>query len=219
MAKNRNQQQQQPLAQQVAAQAEAEQAAQEQEQQTAEQEVVEQAEVEQAEEQAPVIVHDTPVAAEEPVVEVASPTANVPSNQAASFILVELDKYAAEMAPRRPINAIAGAAKQVLLFRMMDRVFNRVSAEDFPACMDTLTQWFHDNKDGVCADTHIFRFSGEWSAMAEEWQAFVSWATLLKNLSDVKSRQHAVQNIHFDKYFQYSMTDPGRERVLAYFGK
>ena len=157
-----------------------------------------------------------PVAAE---VEVVLPTPTATDNQTTNNILLELDQYAKAMQPGLAVPPAQGAVQQVKLFRVMERMFNRLTPEDFQVAMPKVLAWFNDNLDGVTSDAYLFRFSAEWTATANDYQAFVRLAKLLQLTADPKSNNTILPNMNFDYYLEYGLTDAGRERILAYYGK
>lgn len=166
------------------------------------------------------VAYEAPVAVtkEEPKVDNSVEKATE-GNEQARYIALELEQYAQAMAPNHAISAQAGATWQVKLFRIIERTFNRVKAEDFQSCMDTLMAWFYANRETLTSDGYLFRFSPEWTATTDEYQAFTRFATLLKLTSDPKSRNLVLKDMNFEYYLAFGLTETGRERILAYFDK
>lgn len=167
------------------------------------------------------VTETVPEAVEAPVVEKKVDAAVEASkvNNTSGFLRAELDKYAVEMASNRHIPGTVGANNQVKLYRLIDRVMNRVSKDDFAPCLNTLLNWFHENSNGVTSDRFLFRFSAEWSAGREQYDAFVRLATLCSLIADPKSRQNVIGTLNIPYYTAFGLSETGRERLLAFLGR
>lgn len=163
------------------------------------------------------VVQESPKLVESPVAETKKEEKS--GNETADYLLMELEQYAEAMAPGKAQVGTAGATQQLRLFRLFDRVFNRVADQDFRPCMDTLVEWFNKHKAGVASEAYIYRFAAEWSATQDEFTAFTRFANMLVMCADPKSRSVLIGQLNFEFYQQYGLTEEGRGRVLAYFGK
>ena len=168
----------------------------------------------------PVEQTTTPVAETKPVPETKPETQQSKTgNQTADYIVLELDSYAQVMEPGKEVSGKEGARQQLRLFRIIERVFNRVENKDFKPCMDALIGFFHEHANDVTGDQHLYRFAAEWTAEAEEFTAFTRFVSLLSMTADPKSRELLVKNLSFEYYLEFGLTENGRQRVLAYYGK
>ncbi|WP_233874726.1 hypothetical protein [Paraburkholderia adhaesiva] len=50
-------------------------------------------------------------------------------------------------------------------------------------------------------------------------RGFEKIITLLKTLADPKTRPVALRQVDFERLLQYGLTEQGRNRLAAYFGK
>lgn len=142
-------------------------------------------------------------------------------NNTAGYLLLELDQYAAAMKPGIFISGSAGAVQQLKLYRLIDRVMNRVTAQDFIPCINTLLEWFDKHNKDLTSDQYLFRFAAEWSSTKESYEAFNRLATLCKLVASPLSRRQLIDSnsININYLTAYGLTEKGRERLLAYLDK
>ena len=67
------------------------------------------------------------------------------------------------------------------------------------------------------ADIEVFRFMDNVALSADDRKGFQRLLNLIKVLAPVKGRSIAVKQIDFPKTLAYSVTEAGRQRLLAYF--
>lgn len=170
---------------------------------------------------------DSPVVTE---VQIVSPTASdveeksakqtspLPESQVAANLRVELDSYAETMAPGNYVTEAQGAQQQTFLCRLMQRVVNRISDEEFESCMETLLNWFDEHRQGVTSDNYRGRFAASLTMTEEEIQFFNRVGMFLFLVSDKKLRQTVLKDMSIDYYTEIGFTENGRQRFLQYFG-
>lgn len=140
-------------------------------------------------------------------------------NQVANNTLLELEDYANAMRPGLYVRPAEGAKLQLKLYRVIERLFNRFSNEDFQATMPVVLNWFKEHSNGVTDDAYLFRFTPEWTATPQERDAFIRLAKLLQLTADPKARTQILSNMNLDYYLETGLSEAGRERLLAFYGQ
>ena len=140
-------------------------------------------------------------------------------NQVANNTLLELEDYANAMRPGLYVRPAEGAKLQLKLYRVIERLFNRFSNEDFQATMPVVLNWFKEHSNGVTGDAYLFRFTPEWIATPQERDAFIRLAKLLQLTADPKARTQILSNMNLDYYLETGLSEAGRERLLAFYGQ
>lgn len=140
-------------------------------------------------------------------------------NQVANNTLLELEDYANAMRPGLYVRPAEGAKLQLKLYRVIERLFNRFSNEDFQATMPVVLNWFKEHSNGVIGDAYLFRFTPEWTATPQERDAFIRLAKLLQLTADPKARTQILSNMNLDYYLETGLSETGRERLLAFYGQ
>ena len=140
-------------------------------------------------------------------------------NQVANNTLLELEDYANAMRPGLYVRPAEGAKLQLKLYRVIERLFNRFSNEDFQATMPVVLNWFKEHSNGVTDDAYLFRFTPEWAATSQERDAFIRLAKLLQLTADPKARTQILSNMNLDYYLETGLSEAGRERLLAFYGQ
>lgn len=140
-------------------------------------------------------------------------------NQVANNTLLELEDYANAMRPGLYVRPVEGAKLQLKLYRVIERLFNRFSNEDFQATMPVVLNWFKEHSNGVTGDAYLFRFTPEWTATPQERDAFIRLAKLLQLTADPKARTQILSNMNLDYYLETGLSEAGRERLLAFYGQ
>jgi hypothetical protein len=72
----------------------------------------------------------------------------------------------------------------------------------------------HRERDAAFRETHLFRYFSK-----TQRRGFEKIITLLKTLADPKSGPIALRQVDFEWLLQYGLTEKGRTRFAAYFGK
>lgn len=127
-------------------------------------------------------------------------------------------QYVQAMAPRKPMSVDDGCRQQVALYRAITTVINRAE-DDFQPAFTTLIKLFEEHSEGALAETHVFRFMDNVTLPEEDRRAFQRLINLIKVAGPVKGRELAVKQIDFSQSLKYGLSEQGRQRVLAYFGK
>lgn len=126
--------------------------------------------------------------------------------------------YIEAMAPRRPLSIDEGCRNQVSLYRAITTIINR-SDDDFQPAFAKLLKLFEEHATGALAETHVFRFLDNVQLPEDDRRAFQRLINLIKVAGPVKGRELAVKQVDFAASLKYGLTEQGRQRVLAFFGK
>lgn len=165
---------------------------------------------------------ETPVSASPAVKEIEQPApapkVEAPADQTAAHLLVELDSYADTVRPGAVVSDQEGAAQQTRLYRLFDRVINRVPEEKFDVAMGALLDWVTAHRDGVMSDGYRNRWAASLAMTAEEIQFFHRIGSFLYLYTDKKVRNTILKEMSIDYYVEVGFTDAGRQRFLGYFG-
>lgn len=175
--------------------------------------------VEPVEEVTPVVEEVTTPVAVEAVAAVVEEKPVINNATIDGFIRLELESYQDAMAVGKYITPTAGNTQQIKLYRIIDRIFNRVKDEDYPVAIKTLLDWIVETTDTVMSTAYMFRFSPQWTITQDEYQAFVRLLTMLKLISNPKTKSIVTKDMNVDYYTAFGLNDKGRERVLTLLGK
>jgi hypothetical protein len=139
-------------------------------------------------------------------------------NNAAVNVIHSFKAYMLAMAPGKMILPVDGARQQSLLFRTIQTAINTVD-KDFPLLFATILKLVDDNKDGVFNARYIFRFTDEITLNPADRQAFVRIMNLLTTAAPVTGRSVAIKQVDFARTLEFSFTEEGKRKVLAFFNK
>lgn len=129
-----------------------------------------------------------------------------------------LELYLSKMAPGIPMDNDKGAANQYGLWMTLATILNGDSAE-FKSLWNIVLAFFHEHKNGVCHERYIFRFAEYWNRPEHALQAFQRILNLIKLTADVKGREHGLKQIDLTRTLAIGITEEGRQKVLAFYGK
>lgn len=171
---------------------------------------------------APAVVEEVVVVAleeEEEVKPIIKPVAAKPVLKGIEGQLMDrLVRYSTNMAPRKPVTDAQVAQNQVALYRTIQETIN-TEAIDFKLAFENLMSWFEENKKGCCHETRVFRGFENIELSVNDRKGFMNLLNLLKVLSNPQTRRLGLKQVNLDTSLQFGVTQQGRNRVLAYFGK
>jgi hypothetical protein len=136
----------------------------------------------------------------------------------AKIIINTLHEYLDKMKPGKPIALKDGTQQQVNFYQAIISAINNLDG-DFRPTMSAILALFHHHRDGALRETHVFRFVEHVPLSKEHRKGFEKIVTLLKTLADPKSRPTVLKQINFEPLLQYGLTEKGRTRLSAFFGK
>jgi hypothetical protein len=136
----------------------------------------------------------------------------------AKIVLNTINEYLDKMKPGLPISVKDGTQQQVNFYQALISAINTLEA-DFRPTLTAILALFHHHREGALRETHVFRFVQHVPLSKEHRKGFEKIVTLLKTLADPKSRQAVLKQIDFQPLLEYGLTEKGRTRFTAYFGK
>jgi hypothetical protein len=136
----------------------------------------------------------------------------------AKIVLNTINEYLDKMKPGMPISVKDGTQQQVNFYQALISAINTLEA-DFRPTLTAILALFHHHREGALRETHVFRFVQHVPLSKEHRKGFEKIVTLLKTLADPKSRQAVLKQIDFQPLLEYGLTEKGRTRFTAYFGK
>ncbi len=137
---------------------------------------------------------------------------------AGQMIINTITDYAQKMKPGRLITQADGMRQQVSLCNAIFASINTLDA-DFKSVLTTILGILHRERDAAFRETHLFRYWDQVALSKNQRRGFEKIITLLKTLADPKTRQTALRQVDFERLLQYGLTEKGRTRLAAYFGK
>jgi hypothetical protein len=137
---------------------------------------------------------------------------------AGQMILNTITEYSQVMKPGRLITQAEGMRQQVSLCNAIFATINTLDA-DFKPVLTTILDILHRQRDAAFRETHLFRYWDNVPLSKNQRRGFEKIITLLKTLADPKTRQTALRQVDFERLLQYGLTEKGRTRFAAYFGK
>lgn len=156
----------------------------------------------------------------------ASTDAPVPASQASAeapafsvtgqMAMDQIKEYISMMAPNRPVSIEEGNRYQIQLYRAITSIINRLDV-DFQPAFTSLLKSFDKHRDGVFHETYVFRFFDQMTLPENDRKAFQRLLNLLKVTASVKGRDLAMRQLDLESSLELGVTEPGRQRVLAYF--
>lgn len=146
------------------------------------------------------------------------------ASPATKMLFDKLQKYMDAMNPRMPITEEDAGRWQVQLYSVLMGVINRIPNEDFEGAFTVLLSVFAHNQktmDDVMHDANVFRAAANITLTnPEDRQTFFNLLHVIKIVADPKSRALALRQVDVNKALATrSITEVGRQRVLAYLGQ
>lgn len=139
-------------------------------------------------------------------------------NGAAINVIEGIKAYMASMVPGKIMTSVDGARNQALLFRTLQSAINGVQ-DDFQLLFATILKIMDENSNGIFGGRYIFRFTENLALNADDRQGFLRILNLMMTGAAVKGRAEAMKQVDFHRSLQYSLTDEGKQRILAFFNK
>lgn len=137
----------------------------------------------------------------------------------AKLIINAVKDYAVKMKPGKVIAVKDGVQNQVSLYQSFLSVINNIEGNDFRPAMQSILALIHAHRDGAFRETHIFRFVEHVPLSAEHRKGFQKITTMLKTLANPSTRADLTRQLNFDPILKYGVTERGRAKLAAFFGK
>jgi hypothetical protein len=136
----------------------------------------------------------------------------------AKIVINTIKEYILAMKPGRPIAQKDGVRSQVAFYNALLAAINNLEG-DFRPTLQSILALLHAHKDGAFKETHVFRFVEHVPLSVEHRRGFQKITTLLKTLANPQTRQGLLRQMNFDPLLQYGLTERGRTKLAAFFGK
>jgi hypothetical protein len=136
----------------------------------------------------------------------------------AKIIINTIREYIVKMKPGKPVSVKEGVLQQVGFYNALLNAINNLEG-DFRKTMQAILALLHAHKDGAFRETHIFRFIEHVPLSTDHRHGFRKITTLLKTLANPESRQELLRQINFEPITKYGLTERGRTKLAAFFGK
>jgi hypothetical protein len=136
----------------------------------------------------------------------------------AKIIINTITEYIVKMKPGKPIAQKDGVMQQVGFYNALLGAINNLEA-DFRPTMQAILALLHHHREGAFKETHVFRFVEHIPLSTEHRFGFRKIITLLKTLANPATRQDLLRQIHFEQVTKYGLTERGRVKLAAFFGK
>lgn len=134
-------------------------------------------------------------------------------------LLFTFNEYIKKMAPKVRVLGDDGARQQYMLWLTIRNVVNDSPNNEFKSLWNTILSFFNEYKEGVFAETHVFRFSEFWQWDKKELDAFQRIVNLIKLTADPKSRATNLRQIDMNRALVFPINDTGRTRLLSFYSK
>jgi hypothetical protein len=136
----------------------------------------------------------------------------------AKIVINTIKEYLLAMKPGKPLTVKQGTAYQVSFYNALLTAINKIE-KDFRPTMQSILALLHAHKDGAFRETHVFRFIEHVQLSSEHRMGFRKITTLLKTLANPATRQDLLRQMNFDPLLKYGLTERGRTKLAAFFGK
>ena len=137
---------------------------------------------------------------------------------AGKISLAQIQEYVVNMRPKRPMLESEGARHQVILYRTLINIINNID-EDFVTVFSTILRLFEEHRDDVFHEMYVFRFMEHITLSDIERKAFHRLLNLLRISAPIKGRDLALKQVDFNSTLQYGITEIGKQRIYAFFGR
>lgn len=132
-------------------------------------------------------------------------------------LLVSLETYVSDMAPRKPVDIKTGARHQYSLWRVIRTALETVPAEDFKKCWNLILAFFKEYEDASFHDRYVFRFADQWVQSDKELLAFQSILNMIKLTADPATRAANLKKVDMKRTLEIVFSDVARQRVQSFY--
>ncbi len=134
------------------------------------------------------------------------------------IIINTIKEYIVKMKPGKPVTQKDGVMNQVAFYNAILNAINNLD-RDFRPTLQAILALFHAHKDGAFRETHVFRYFDTIPLSVEHRNGFRKLVTLLKTLAKPETRQDLLRQMNFDPLLKHGLTERGRTKLAAFFGK
>lgn len=135
----------------------------------------------------------------------------------AQLVLSTVVEYVTTMHPKRPVEPAKMLRQQTALYRALTTAINRLEAEEFTTVWGWLLQQFSLYRKGVFAERYVFRGFEDIALPESDRKAFQRLLNLIVLTADPKSRPIALRQVDMGKTLELGVTEPGRQRLHAFY--
>lgn len=135
----------------------------------------------------------------------------------AQLVLSTVVEYVTTMHPKRPLEPAKMLRQQTGLYRALTTAINRLEAEEFTVVWGWLLQQFSLYRKGVFAERYVFRGFEDMPLPEVDRKAFQRLLNLIVLTADPKSRPVALRQVDMGKTLELGVTEPGRQRLHAFY--
>lgn len=136
----------------------------------------------------------------------------------AKLIINTIEEYIVAMKPGKLLAQKEAVKQQVSFYNAIISAINNLEA-DFRPTMQSILALLHAHKDGAFKETHVFRYIESVPLSTENRAGWRKLTTLLKTLANPATRQDLLRQINFDPLVKHGLTERGRTKLAAFFGK
>ena len=124
--------------------------------------------------------------------------------------------YSEAMAIGKPITPEEGGKWQYSLYKTILGVLNNQNAEEFKAEMQTLLQYFFQNKDNIFNEKFIYRFPAQWPGSQTEFNLYRRVVFVLIQTANPKTRAKEAGKLNLEKAAE-GMTEDQKNKFINFF--
>ncbi len=124
--------------------------------------------------------------------------------------------YSEAMAIGKPITPEEGGKWQYSLYKTILGVLNNQNAEEFKAEMQTLLQYFFQNKDNIFNEKFIYRFPAQWPGSQTEFNLYRRVVFVLIQTANPKARAKEAGKLNLEKAAE-GKTEDQKNKFINFF--
>lgn len=136
----------------------------------------------------------------------------------AKSLYATIETYIQAIPPRTPIEPATLVQQQVYLYRAITGIINKLEGEEFTQAWSWLLACFFEYRKDVFGERHVYRAMEEITLSPDDRKAFQRLLNLLILTCEPASRAIALRQIDMPKTLALGVTEPGRQRIHAYYG-
>jgi hypothetical protein len=132
--------------------------------------------------------------------------------------ITAVQDYMAKMAKGRSVTDEEVNRFQISFYRTVVSMINNVE-NDFDRLFNVFLYIFNQNETGAFDEVRLYRNLPHINLGAEEFKAFQFLTDLFRLTGDAKTRTVALRQVDLSKSLAFGLTERGREKMIAFYGK
>lgn len=136
----------------------------------------------------------------------------------AKIIINTIKDYIVTMKPGKPVAQKVAIGQQVAFYNAILSAINNLEG-DFRPTLQSILALMHAHKDGAFKETHVFRYIESVPLSTDHRAGWRKLTTLLKTLANPATRQDLLRQMNFDPLVKHGLSERGRTKLAAFFGK